>query len=95
MEHVRRIYDFLLTDCGRQPGTFALLQCTSAYPTKNSDACLPVVSLYRQAFPAAVLGYSGHEENGHVATLGAVALGARIVERHVTLDKNMKGSDHR
>lgn len=39
------------------------------------------------------IGYSGHEEH-YVLTLGAVALGARIVERHFTLDNSMKGSDH-
>jgi N-acetylneuraminate synthase len=47
----------------------------------------------RNCFPGALVGYSGHEV-GVWTTLCAVAMGARIVERHITLDRSMKGSDH-
>lgn len=48
---------------------------------------------YQKEFPDIPIGYSGHE-SGISITLGAVALGAKVVERHVTLDKTWKGSDH-
>jgi len=95
MDHVREVYNFLLKDCQREPDTFALLQCTSAYPTRAEDANLSVIESFKQSFPSAVIGYSGHEDEGHVATLGAVALGAKVIERNITLDKQMRGSDHR
>ena len=44
-------------------------------------------------YPHIHFGYSGHEL-GYAPTLAAVALGARVIERHVTLDKEMKGTDH-
>ena len=40
------------------------------------------------------MGYSGHEKSGHVITLGAVALGVCLIERHFTLDHTMRGPDH-
>lgn len=70
-----------------------LMQCTSSYPTQNEDINLRVIELYNSYFPHAVIGYSGHEK-GIAITLGAVALGAKIVERHFTLDRTMKGGDH-
>lgn len=72
---------------------FALLHCTSAYPTPIHAINLKVIATYQNRFPDVNIGYSGHEK-GYVATLGAVALGAKVIERHVTLDKTMKGADH-
>jgi len=48
---------------------------------------------YQKEFPDIPIGYSGHE-SGVSITVAAVALGAKVVERHVTLDKTWKGSDH-
>lgn len=48
---------------------------------------------YQKEFPDIPIGYSGHE-SGISISLAAVALGAKVVERHVTLDKTWKGSDH-
>ncbi|XP_073769401.1 N-acetylneuraminic acid synthase a isoform X2 [Danio rerio] len=48
---------------------------------------------YQKEFPDIPIGYSGHESGINI-TVGAVALGAKVVERHVTLDKSWKGSDH-
>tara|TARA_B100000795_G_C22796375_1_gene439554 strand:+ start:1280 stop:2329 length:1050 start_codon:yes stop_codon:yes gene_type:complete len=70
-----------------------IMQCTSSYPTKNDDINLRVIDTYKKLFPHAVIGYSGHEK-GIAITLGAVALGAKIIERHFTLDRTMKGGDH-
>lgn len=77
---------------------FHIAHCTSTYPCPLDEvnlraiAPLMVHSFYHEN-PGALIGYSGHEE-GIVPTLGAVALGARFVERHITLDKTMWGSDH-
>lgn len=71
----------------------ALLQCTSCYPTESLDINLNVLKTYQKNFTKCVIGYSGHEK-GIVASLGAVALGAKIIERHITLNKNMEGPEH-
>ena len=57
------------------------------------DINLRVIDQYKKAFPDIIIGYSGHEI-GFTPTLGAVALGAKVIERHFTLDTSMKGSDH-
>ncbi|KAI6058435.1 sialic acid synthase [Aix galericulata] len=72
---------------------FCFLQCTSAYPLQPEDVNLRVISAYQSAFPDIPIGYSGHE-TGIAISVAAVALGAKVVERHVTLDKTWKGSDH-
>ena len=71
----------------------AILQCTSTYPAQFSEINLNVLHTYKSEFPDAVIGYSGHE-HGIAIPVAAVALGARIVERHFTLDRTMKGGDH-
>ena len=70
-----------------------LLHCVSAYPTPFRDINLSVISDYKKSFPEAVIGYSGHELGTEVS-IGAVTLGAKVLERHLTLDKTMKGTDH-
>ena len=70
-----------------------LLQCTSTYPTVPSDVNLRVIQSYQTEFVKCVIGYSGHEQ-GISISLGAVALGAQVIERHFTLDKKMKGLEH-
>ncbi|MCF7802171.1 MAG: N-acetylneuraminate synthase family protein [Candidatus Marinimicrobia bacterium] len=71
----------------------AILQCTSTYPSKFDEINLRVMDMYRKTFPGMVIGYSGHEL-GIAISEAAVALGAKIVERHFTLDRTMKGGDH-
>jgi len=73
---------------------FVLLQCTSSYPTNPDHVNLRVIESYRRHFPDIHIGYSGHEV-GVCISVAAVALGARVVERHFTLDKNQRGSDHK
>ncbi len=70
-----------------------VLQCTSTYPSIFEEINLEVLNTYKTSFPDAVVGYSGHEL-GIAITEAAVALGAKIVERHFTLDRTMKGGDH-
>ncbi|XP_035599643.1 sialic acid synthase-like isoform X2 [Oncorhynchus keta] len=72
---------------------FTILQCTSAYPLDPEDVNLCVIAEYQKEFPDIPIGYSGHER-GISITVAAVAMGAKVVERHVTLDKSWKGNDH-
>jgi N-acetylneuraminate synthase len=70
---------------------FALLHCNSTYPAPESDIQLPYIERLKALHP--FIGYSGHER-GTAITLAAVALGACIVERHITLDRSLEGPDH-
>lgn len=70
---------------------FELMHCCSAYPMQPKDANLLTMETLRSAFDCDV-GYSGHEV-GLAVTCGAAALGATSIERHITLDRSMYGSD--
>jgi len=78
---------------GKFNNQIGILQCTSTYPAQFIEINLNVLHTYQREFPDAVIGYSGHE-HGIAISVAAVALGARIVERHFTLDRTMKGGDH-
>jgi sialic acid synthase len=70
---------------------FALLQCTSGYPAKYDELNLNCLPAFRERFDC-VVGYSGHD-NGIAMAVVAYALGARIIEKHFTLDRASKGTD--
>lgn len=70
-----------------------LLHATSTYPMEADEANLRVIPALRERFAGVPVGYSGHER-GLQISLAAVALGAVAVERHITLDRTMWGSDH-
>jgi len=72
---------------------FALLHCTSIYPTPYSKVRLGALHNLKQAFPDAVLGLSDHSL-GNYTCFAAVALGASILEKHFTSDKNWPGPDN-
>ncbi len=69
-----------------------LMHCTSTYPCEPEELNLKMVETLRHEFPNIPIGYSGHEV-GLVPSSVAVALGACMVERHLTLDRAMWGSD--
>lgn len=69
-----------------------LAQATSTYPCNVDELNLKVIQTYKEMFPEIPIGYSGHE-TGLAPTLAAVALGATFVERHITLDRAMWGTD--
>lgn len=71
---------------------FALLNCTSMYPTPYEKVRLGALNDLRTAFPDAVIGQSDHSL-GNYTSFGAVALGASIVEKHFTSDKKWAGPD--
>lgn len=70
-----------------------LFHCLSLYPSPDEKINLRLMDTLREKFAPLPVGYSGHEM-GLLPTLAAVARGACIVERHLTLDKKLKGSDH-
>ncbi len=72
----------------------AVLQCTAGYPAEWSELDLRVVSTYRELFPTTVAGLSSHD-NGIAMAVAAYVLGSRIVEKHFTLNRALKGTDHR
>jgi N-acetylneuraminate synthase/sialic acid synthase len=72
----------------------AILQCTAGYPAAWEELDLRVVTTYRDLFPASVVGLSSHD-NGIAMAVAAYVLGARIVEKHFTLNRALKGTDHR
>ncbi|XP_062865255.1 sialic acid synthase-like [Trichomycterus rosablanca] len=89
METMRRVYESVKKD----NQNFCILQCTSTYPLEPEDINLRVITEYQKEFPDIPIGYSGHE-TGIAVSVAAVALGAKVLERHFTLDKTWKGNDH-
>ncbi len=76
----------------RLSGSVVLLHCTSEYPAAPSDVNLRAMTTLRKAF-AVPVGYSDHTE-GITVAVAAAALGAEVVEKHLTLDKQLPGPDH-
>ncbi len=73
-----------------------LLHCVLCYPTATSDANLRRIALLKRRFPDVLIGYSDHTDAtvcNEVAT-AAVTLGARVIEKHFTLDRSWPGDDH-
>jgi len=71
----------------------ALLLCTSQYPTPPRDVHLRKLTTLQQAFPGLLVGFSDHTQGPLAASL-AFALGARVFEKHFTLDHDLPGPDH-
>ena len=70
---------------------FELVHCNSTYPMKNEDANLEMINTLRKRYDCKV-GYSGHE-TGRIVSFAAAVMGASSIERHITLDRAMYGSD--
>lgn len=92
MDDVRRA----LQDLENVKKPLVLMQCNTNYTGSNDNfqnLNLKVLSTFSQEFPDVILGLSDHTP-GHIAVLGAVALGARVIEKHFTDDKLRTGPDH-
>ncbi|REJ06220.1 N-acetylneuraminate synthase [Microbacterium bovistercoris] len=87
VEQIDRALDTLGTD------RTILMHATSTYPMEPGEANLKMIPTLRDRYAGVPVGYSGHER-GLQISLAAVALGAVAVERHITLDRAMWGSDH-
>jgi len=69
-----------------------IAHCTSTYPSKSEELNLQCIKTLKEKFKEVPIGYSGHE-TGLATTVAAAVLGACVVERHITLDRSMWGSD--
>ncbi len=83
----RAVEIFKKNDC-----EFELMHCISAYPFDNQNANLNMIKILKDRYQCKV-GYSGHEKGGKLISLASVCLGATSLERHITLDRTMYGSD--
>jgi N-acetylneuraminate synthase len=83
----RAVEIFKKNDC-----EFELMHCISAYPFDNQNANLNMIKILKDRYQCKV-GYSGHEKGGKLISLASVCLGAISLERHITLDRTMYGSD--
>lgn len=69
-----------------------IMHCNSSYPAKDEELNLNYIKVLKQKYPQHIIGYSGHEE-GITASLVAALLGAKVIERHITIDRAMWGTD--
>jgi N-acetylneuraminate synthase len=92
-EESERIVDFF--EQKRRNHDLVLYACTSGYPVSFEDLCLLEITALRERFGARVkaIGFSGHHL-GIAADIAAVTLGAEWIERHFTMDRTWKGTDH-
>ena len=88
--NIGEIYKMLI-DYG--PEQSSILHCVSSYPLNPEDMKLNTICSMCEIFPKVKIGYSSHER-GYEMCLVACAYGAEIIEKHFTLDRTMKGSDH-
>src|SRR5712691_6681116 len=89
MEDIERAVDAILPINDQ----LCVLQCTAAYPAASEELNLHVITKLRERFPELVIGLSDHQ-NGIAMALIAYMLGARVIEKHFTLDHAWKGTDH-
>lgn len=80
----------ILQDC-----KLSILCCNSTYPNLNyNEIDLQLIPIYKKRYPNCSIGYRGHEI-GILPSIVAYSMGAEIIERHITLNKNMQGADHK
>lgn len=72
---------------------YCIMQCTAGYPPAWEELNISVISTFRERYEEAVVGFSSHD-NGIAMAVAAHVLGARVVEKHFTLNRAMKGTDH-
>ena len=89
LEDVRRAYAAVMPINPQ----FCILQCTAGYPPEFDQLNLRVITTFREEFPDVVVGLSSHD-SGIAMALVAYVMGARVVEKHFTLNRAMKGTDH-
>ena len=88
-----KIVDSAVETLERGNAKYAILHCNSTYPAPHKELNLNVIPAMKDRYNC-IIGYSGHEHDLEPSVL-AVALGAEIIERHVTLDHNMWGTDQK
>ncbi len=89
MDDVHRAYDAIMPINPQ----LCILHCTAGYPAAFGELNLQVIQSYRQRFPRVTVGLSSHD-NGIAMAVAAFMLGARVIEKHFTLNHTWKGTDH-
>ena len=89
MDDIRRAYDTIMPINSQ----LCIMQCTAGYPPKWEELNLKVIETLRREFDDIVVGFSSHDSGIAMAVVGYV-LGARVIEKHFTLNRAMKGTDH-
>jgi len=84
----------VLTGAGARLEEMAVLHCNTAYPTPFEDVNLSAMLTIKAEVPGVKIGYSDHT-TGIEIPVAAAAMGAAVIEKHFTLDRNMEGPDHR
>ena len=87
------IVDNAVNSLEKHNSDYAILHCNSTYPAPENELNLNVIKAMIDRYDC-IIGYSGHEYDLEPSVL-AVSLGAKIIERHITLDHNMWGTDHK
>lgn len=88
----KRELDLALDTISKYHSDISILHCVSEYPTKYENVNLNTIYYLQKHYPQYTIGYSDHTI-GIATPLAAVAMGAKIIEKHITLDRQMKGTD--
>jgi sialic acid synthase len=89
LNDVRRAYDAIMP-INRQ---LCIMQCTANYPSEPEEMNLRVIRTYQECFPDVLVGLSDHQSGIAMALVGYM-LGAQVIEKHFTLNRAMRGTDH-
>jgi N-acetylneuraminate synthase/sialic acid synthase len=89
MDEVRKAYEAIMPLNPR----LCIMQCTAGYPPEWNELNLGVIETFRKEFPDIVVGFSSHD-SGIAMAVASYLLGARVIEKHFTLNRAMKGTDH-
>jgi sialic acid synthase len=89
MEDVERMFEAVIPINDQ----LCILHCTAEYPALFQDLNLRAIQTLKEAFPRAVIGWSSHD-NGIAMAIASYMLGARVIEKHFTLNHTFKGTDH-
>lgn len=84
----------ILVKAGTDERDIILLHCNTEYPTPDSDVNILAIQDLKKSFTGVSIGFSDHSV-GYVAAIGAAILGASLIEKHFTLNKNFHGPDHK
>jgi N,N'-diacetyllegionaminate synthase len=90
LEEVKESVNSIVEEGNRQ---IVIFHTVSGYPTHPKDVNLNVLKTLMSAFPEFVIGFSDHTQSP-LASIAAASIGAKVIERHFTLDKNAEGPDH-
>ncbi len=93
LQEIKAVFS-VFTTAGLSLSKITVLHCNTEYPTPMQDVNLRAMQTIKEAFPGVKIGYSDHTK-GIEIPIAAVAMGAVMIEKHFTLDKNLPGPDHK